>query len=464
MIMVPDSRGRARCSFSLGLMVPMLLLAPAASRAGIWTGRVLEKAGLTPVPGASVQAAGSGATARTDSAGRFRLTLGSSGVRAIPGAAIGVRREGGRLILSGADRGVSGCEWIDLSGARAAFVHRSEHAETIAGGMVLDIPGPDFVGFLRVARVDRVSLYRVIAMAGNLVSFREYPHSSPGTSLPKSGAMEVTVSVERLLPKTLNAAVADGDFGDIVLEYPPRKLDVGAPPVYGAIVLFPQESDSAQAQAKAQAEWMHADSDWRRSRNLPASPVTWKILPDPEAPAPYHATWSPCCLPRDGSPKWGFDDIVTKRTFRDYQLHLEFNMMGLPDGNVSPTGYCNSGIVLGSGGWNEIQIETPKDPAKTTTTHDMASLLDMKMPDVFPYRVPGKWQAYDIVWRSPRAGEKGRVTVHFNGVIIHANVAWGSGTAKAPLLFQNELGSDVRFRNVWLKELDIKEARTDSGF
>jgi hypothetical protein len=68
------------------------------------------------------------------------------------------------------------------------------------------------------------------------------------------------------------------------------------------------------------------------------------------------------------------------------------------------------------------------------------------------------------VWRSPRAGEKGRVTVHYNGIVIHANVAWGSGTAKAPLLIQNELGSDVRFRNVWIKELDIKEARTDSGF
>ena len=334
---------------------------------------------------------------------------------------------------------------------------------------LLEFPSRDFVGFLRLTGGQGNRLYRVVRLSSDVISFRpcgrmqETVPASGTRALGKPAAAEITVSIDRLLPKTV--PVAGNDLGDIVLDYPPRKLDVGAPIIYGAIALFPQDADSVGARAAFDAQWIHVDTDWRRSQKLAVAPVTWKVLPDPEGAAPFKPTLEPCCLPRNGSPNWGYDDIITKRSFRDFQLHLEFNMMGLPDGNASPTGYSNSGVVVGGGGWFEIQIETPKNTAKATTTHDMASLLDTKMPDAFPWRPEGKWQAYDITFRYPRAGESGRVTVYWNGVLIHDNVAWTSGGGdKAGLHLQNEDGSDVRFRNVWIKELDIKDAKTNFGY
>jgi hypothetical protein len=267
--------------------------------------------------------------------------------------------------------------------------------------------------------------------------------------------------MDGLVPRTLTGEAAD--LGDVVLEYPPRKLDTGAAPPYGAMVLFPREGDSLRVRAAVESVWIHWDTDWRRSQKLPVSPVTWKILNDPLATGAFVPTFSPCCMPRNGSPQWGYDDIVTRKPFRDIQIHAEFNMMGTPDGNASSTGYANSGVYIGDR-W-ELQIETPQDPAKAKTSHDMASLLDFKMPDTFPWRGAGKWQAYDITFRYPRSGESGRVTVYWNGEKVHDNVAWGSGGGeRGPLRLQNEKGSDVRYRNVWIKELDIKDAKTDFGY
>ena len=96
----------------------------------------------------------------------------------------------------------------------------------------------------------------------------------------------------------------------------------------------------------------------------------------------------------------------------------------------------------------------------------------------------GKWNAYDITFRAARfkdgkLDEKAVVSMYFNGVKVHSNVkisqVWGGknsgidggndggkGITDVPggLKLQCE-GHDVRFRNVWIKELDLKEANTD---
>jgi hypothetical protein len=75
--------------------------------------------------------------------------------------------------------------------------------------------------------------------------------------------------------------------------------------------------------------------------------------------------------------------------------------------------------------------------------------------------------------------EKAMLTMYFNGKKVHVdqsiNQVWGGansgidggndggkGITDAPggLKLQCE-GHDVRYRNIWIKELDLKEAKTD---
>lgn len=59
-----------------------------------------------------------------------------------------------------------------------------------------------------------------------------------------------------------------------------------------------------------------------------ATPVVWEILRDPEVPGRW--TFSECCGVPPGGPEWGYDDLLAKAKFNDCQLHVEFNLMGVP--------------------------------------------------------------------------------------------------------------------------------------
>jgi hypothetical protein len=95
-----------------------------------------------------------------------------------------------------------------------------------------------------------------------------------------------------------------------------------------------------------------------------------------------------------------------------------------------------------------------------------------------------KWNSYDMVFRAARFKdgqrvEKAMVTLYFNGQKAHTNQpisqVWGGpnsgidggnnggkGITDTPggLKLQAE-GHDVRYRNIWIKELDLKEPTTD---
>ena len=100
------------------------------------------------------------------------------------------------------------------------------------------------------------------------------------------------------------------------------------------------------------------------------------------------------------------------------------------------------------------------------------------------YNGLGKWNAYDINFRAARftdgkLTEKALVTMYFNGIKVHTNQpisqVWGGknsgidggndggkGITDVPggLKLQCE-GHDVRYRNVWIKDVDIKAPNTD---
>jgi hypothetical protein len=166
--------------------------------------------------------------------------------------------------------------------------------------------------------------------------------------------------------------------------------------------------------------------------------------------------------------KYGAADIVTKQTYRDFRLHVEFLVM-------KPGG--NSGVYLQNR--YEIQIV---DGEKTT--HGMGAVINETPSPYYAYKGLGQWNAYDIVFRAARFEdgkrvERAMVTMYFNGLKVHTNQpinqVWGGpnsgidggndggkGITDTPagLKLQAE-GHDVRFRNVWITPLDLRQAQTD---
>ena len=396
----------------LRISLVFLLAFEAFGQTVNYRGRVLEKAGMLPVPGALIKA---------------------GNLTALSGA-------DGRFVLSGNVSGI--------------IPKRTEMTPFLKGGNLLEVEA------VRKGQ-PRLEWY---AASGKLLASRKV---TPPAAAAKSAAAEITISMDKLLPKTMTPTAADADVGDVVLEYPPRRLGLGAAPIYGADILFPKGGDSAEARKVFEALWIHKANSWRTSHGLGTTPLLWKVMQEPIVPAsaPFSATLAPCCEPRDGSQGWGYDDIITKKTYGDFQLHLEFNMMGLPNGNSDSSGYCNSGIYLK--GNLEVQIETPKaNPSTYEKMHGMATLIDTRLPDKNMYPGGGKWQSYDITIRASRSDSPAKVTVIWNGEVVHNNQSWqGAGaSSKVGFALQNELGSDVRFRNVWIKELDIKDAQSDIGY
>jgi hypothetical protein len=114
----------------------------------------------------------------------------------------------------------------------------------------------------------------------------------------------------------------------------------------------------------------------------------------------------------------------------------------------------------------------------------MGAVINESESPYHAYNGVGKWNSYDIVFRAARFKEgklveKPMVSMYFNGKKVHENVkisqVWGGpnsgvdggnnggkGITDTPqgLKLQNE-GHDVRYRNIWIKELDLKEANTD---
>jgi hypothetical protein len=92
-------------------------------------------------------------------------------------------------------------------------------------------------------------------------------------------------------------------------------------------------------------------------------------------------------------------------------------------------------------------------------------LYRQKVPDVNVGKPNGKWESYDIVFRSARFDnsepeqkiENARITVIHNGIVIHNNVIIKSktgvgsseGSAPGPIMLQDHLAG-VQFRNIWI--------------
>jgi hypothetical protein len=166
--------------------------------------------------------------------------------------------------------------------------------------------------------------------------------------------------------------------------------------------------------------------------------------------------------------------IVTRDSFGDVQLHVEWAAPPVVTGRSQGRG--NSGVFLM--GLYEVQV---LDMYNNRTYPDggAASLYGQWPPLVTAPRPPGEWQTYDIVFEAPRfKGDRlvrpAFMTVFWNGVLAHHRQELLGPTqhrqapkyvpheAELPLTLQDH-SNPVRFRNIWVRKLDMTERRGEAG-
>jgi hypothetical protein len=231
------------------------------------------------------------------------------------------------------------------------------------------------------------------------------------------------------------------------------EIGVGAAPVEGAELVI----DGSRKMLDD--KWTY----WEGPRFASELPIKWKIVADPVDDGTTVMTDDPAAA----GGKYGAADIVTKKKYRDFRLHVEFVVM--KEGG-------NSGVYL----QNRYEIQVlDGDKSK----HGMGAVINESESPYDAYNGVGKWNAFDIVFRAARFKdgqrvEKALVTMYFNGKLAHKNFpinkVWGGkfsgidggndgglGITDRPggLKLQCE-GHDVRYRNTWIKELDLDTADT----
>ena len=170
----------------------------------------------------------------------------------------------------------------------------------------------------------------------------------------------------------------------------------------------------------------------------------------------------------------GVGNIETKRSFKNYQLHVEWK---IPE-NITGSGQArgNSGVFLASTGPGddgyELQVLDSYNN-KTYVNGQAGSIYKQAIPLVNANRKPGEWQTYDVIWTAPTFNDDGSlktpayVTVFFNGVLVQNHFELKGQTLyigkpfykkydAAPIKLQahGDKSEPLSYRNIWIRELN----------
>jgi hypothetical protein len=210
-------------------------------------------------------------------------------------------------------------------------------------------------------------------------------------------------------------------------------VGVGVKAPAGAEVLFDGSRESLDA------NWTY----WKGPRFAAEMPIKWKIVDDPVDDGSAMNSNDPAAA----GGKYGSADIVTKKKFRDFRLHVEF-LIEHEGGN--------SGVYL----QNRYEIQVLDGDS---TKHGLGAVINETAAR----------------FEDGKRTEKAMVTVYLNGTKAHTNVGinqvWGGpnsgldggndggkGITDTPggIKLQAE-GHPVLYRNIWIRELELVEADTD---
>lgn len=161
----------------------------------------------------------------------------------------------------------------------------------------------------------------------------------------------------------------------------------------------------------------------------------------------------------------GSGNLITKRSFGDVQLHIEWSTPSVVEGEGQERG--NSGIFL----MERYELQVLDSYENTTYSNGQAgSIYKQHIPLVNASRPPGEWQSYDVIFMAPRFRDDGTLsqpatfTVLHNGVLIQNHVtvegptlyigepSYEAHEPKLPLMLQDH-SNPVSYRNIWLREL-----------
>ncbi len=167
-------------------------------------------------------------------------------------------------------------------------------------------------------------------------------------------------------------------------------------------------------------------------------------------------------------------NIETRRSFRNYQLHIEWRIPANITGSGQARG--NSGIFLASTGPGDAGYELQvldNYNNKTYVNGQAGSIYKQSPPLVNANRKPGEWQTYDVVWTAPVFNPDGSlkapayVTAFFNGVLVQNHFELKGETlyigkpsykafTSAPIKLQahGDKSEPISYRNIWVRELD----------
>jgi hypothetical protein len=166
-------------------------------------------------------------------------------------------------------------------------------------------------------------------------------------------------------------------------------------------------------------------------------------------------------------------NIQTKKTFTNYQLHLEYRIPSDITGQDQARG--NSGLFLASIGKGdagyELQILDNYNN-KTYTNGQVGSIYKQAVPLANACRPPGEWQTYDVIWTAPVFKADGSLstpayaTVFHNGVLVENNFKLKGQTryrgkpyyqahGPSPIKLQahGDKSEPISFRNIWVRPL-----------
>jgi len=164
----------------------------------------------------------------------------------------------------------------------------------------------------------------------------------------------------------------------------------------------------------------------------------------------------------------GSGSLRTFQTFDDVQLHLEFRFLSNSPPGTAEGSLANSGVYLQN--QYEIQIiESFNRPL--SGANDGGSIWSIRDASTNASLPAGTWETYDILFRAARWSggvktENARVTVSWNGIVVHDDVeiarpTEGGAPPEQPppdgISLQDLVGV-VQFRNIWALPLDNPRA------
>lgn len=227
-------------------------------------------------------------------------------------------------------------------------------------------------------------------------------------------------------------------------------------------------------------------------KDTPIQPWSGYHVHDPDRPAPPKVTPSPApaiaaTAPSDAlvlfdgkgldqwnANSWRVEDgclistagpMATKKKFGDCQLHVEWAVPAEPTESVWNRG--NNGVFF----LGDIEVQVFESyTTKIYPDGQAAAIYAQTPPLVNACREVGQWEIYDIVFCAPRFDDAGkltepaRLTMFHNGILVHNNQEIYGNTPHCGVASYDKIpptgpisfgahGCEVRFRNIWIREL-----------